>query len=222
MRMDNVMLAPHNANSSPAAWERVHWNTIRNLLDGLGHALIVDYAEIDQVNSMLNMAEHQRTVLITGAAGGIGRATVHLFCRTRLAGDRCGPRAVWSRSFPENGSVHPGRYLDRREPGRDLRPGAAFTDQPGCPGQQCRRPDRQAVLETTVEEWDAGDGIQPALGVPGRQSWPIPTQRLPAAGRSSMFLGACHCHLCQYCRLCRQQRRSAGADPRHGDRICPR
>ena len=34
--MDNVMLAPHNANSSPAAWERVHWNTIWNLLDGLG------------------------------------------------------------------------------------------------------------------------------------------------------------------------------------------
>jgi D-3-phosphoglycerate dehydrogenase len=36
MKMDNVMLAPHNANSSPAAWERVHWNTIRNLLEGLG------------------------------------------------------------------------------------------------------------------------------------------------------------------------------------------
>ena len=36
MKMDNVMLAPHNTNSSPAAWERVHWNTIRNLLDGLG------------------------------------------------------------------------------------------------------------------------------------------------------------------------------------------
>src|SRR5512139_2396952 len=36
MKMDNVMLAPHNANSSPAAWERVHRNTIRNLLDGLG------------------------------------------------------------------------------------------------------------------------------------------------------------------------------------------
>jgi D-3-phosphoglycerate dehydrogenase / 2-oxoglutarate reductase len=33
--MENVMLAPHNANSSPAAWERVHWNTIKNLLDGL-------------------------------------------------------------------------------------------------------------------------------------------------------------------------------------------
>ena len=35
-KMDNVMLAPHNANSSPAAWEHVHLNTIRNLLDGLG------------------------------------------------------------------------------------------------------------------------------------------------------------------------------------------
>ena len=36
MQMDNVLLAPHNANSSPAAWERVHRNTIRNLLEGLG------------------------------------------------------------------------------------------------------------------------------------------------------------------------------------------
>jgi len=36
LKMDNVLLAPHNANSSPAAWERVHWNTIRNLFEGLG------------------------------------------------------------------------------------------------------------------------------------------------------------------------------------------
>ncbi len=35
-KMDNVLLAPHNANSSPAAWARVHWNTIHNLLSGLG------------------------------------------------------------------------------------------------------------------------------------------------------------------------------------------
>jgi D-3-phosphoglycerate dehydrogenase / 2-oxoglutarate reductase len=34
--MNNVLLAPHNANSSPAAWERVHVNTIRNLFLGLG------------------------------------------------------------------------------------------------------------------------------------------------------------------------------------------
>lgn len=35
-KMQNVLLAPHNSNSSPAAWERVHLSTIHNLLDGLG------------------------------------------------------------------------------------------------------------------------------------------------------------------------------------------
>jgi D-3-phosphoglycerate dehydrogenase len=30
--MDNVMLAPHNANSSPQSWEAVHHNTIKNLI----------------------------------------------------------------------------------------------------------------------------------------------------------------------------------------------
>jgi len=43
MEMDNVLLAPHNSNSSPAAWERVHWNTIKNLLDGLG----IDSSELN-------------------------------------------------------------------------------------------------------------------------------------------------------------------------------
>jgi D-3-phosphoglycerate dehydrogenase len=36
LKMDNVMLAAHNANSSQAAWKRVHLNTIRNLFEGLG------------------------------------------------------------------------------------------------------------------------------------------------------------------------------------------
>ncbi len=35
-QMTNVLLAPHNSNSSPAAWERVHRNTIKNLIEGLG------------------------------------------------------------------------------------------------------------------------------------------------------------------------------------------
>ena len=35
LTMDNCLLAPHNANSSPEAWRRVHDNTIRNLLQGL-------------------------------------------------------------------------------------------------------------------------------------------------------------------------------------------
>lgn len=37
--LSQVLLAPHNANSSPQAWEKVHWNTIKNLLDGLS----IDY-----------------------------------------------------------------------------------------------------------------------------------------------------------------------------------
>jgi len=35
LSMENVLLAPHNSNSSPFFWERVHWNTIKNLLVGL-------------------------------------------------------------------------------------------------------------------------------------------------------------------------------------------
>jgi len=35
LTMEQVMLAPHNANSSPSAWERVHYITIFNLLSGL-------------------------------------------------------------------------------------------------------------------------------------------------------------------------------------------
>jgi D-3-phosphoglycerate dehydrogenase len=36
--MDHVLLSPHNANSSPWAWARVHRNTIDNLFRGLGLA----------------------------------------------------------------------------------------------------------------------------------------------------------------------------------------
>lgn len=35
LSMRNVLLSPHNTNSSPRFWERVHWNTIKNLLMGL-------------------------------------------------------------------------------------------------------------------------------------------------------------------------------------------
>ena len=34
-RMENVLLAPHNANSSPAAWTFVHENTVNNLIHEL-------------------------------------------------------------------------------------------------------------------------------------------------------------------------------------------
>ena len=34
-RMDNCLLAPHNSNSSPEAWQRVHQSTLENLFDVL-------------------------------------------------------------------------------------------------------------------------------------------------------------------------------------------
>jgi D-3-phosphoglycerate dehydrogenase len=49
LKIKNVLLAPHNSNSSPAAWERVHWNTIRNLLDGL-NILHNDLEEIQKTS----------------------------------------------------------------------------------------------------------------------------------------------------------------------------
>jgi D-3-phosphoglycerate dehydrogenase / 2-oxoglutarate reductase len=36
--LDNCLLAPHTANSSPRAWDRVHESTIQNLLEGLRKA----------------------------------------------------------------------------------------------------------------------------------------------------------------------------------------
>jgi D-3-phosphoglycerate dehydrogenase len=36
--LDSCLLAPHTANSSPGAWDRVHENTVRNLLEGLHKA----------------------------------------------------------------------------------------------------------------------------------------------------------------------------------------
>jgi D-3-phosphoglycerate dehydrogenase / 2-oxoglutarate reductase len=43
LEMEHVLLSPHNANSSPAAWERVHQNTLRNLMEGLGLTFDAEY-----------------------------------------------------------------------------------------------------------------------------------------------------------------------------------
>ena len=41
--MDNVLMGSHNSNNSPAAWERVHWNSIRMLLESLE----IPHADLD-------------------------------------------------------------------------------------------------------------------------------------------------------------------------------
>jgi D-3-phosphoglycerate dehydrogenase len=64
--MENVILAPHNANSSPAAWERVHWNTIRNLLDGLG----IPCDDLDDLQKLYSV-ENNRTKSDTKLLGEV-------------------------------------------------------------------------------------------------------------------------------------------------------
>lgn len=36
LKMENVLVAPHNSNSSKHAWERIHTSTVANLFKGLG------------------------------------------------------------------------------------------------------------------------------------------------------------------------------------------
>ena len=47
-KMDNVLLSPHNTNSSPFFWERIHWNSIRNLMIGLD----IPIGDIDSLKAM--------------------------------------------------------------------------------------------------------------------------------------------------------------------------
>jgi len=52
LTFDNVLLSAHNSNASPAAWERVHRNTIHNLLTDLG----IKHDDLDSI-----MAESLKT-----------------------------------------------------------------------------------------------------------------------------------------------------------------
>lgn len=47
--MENVLLSAHNSNSSPVAWEYVHYNTVKNLLDELG--LVQRLMSFEEFNS---------------------------------------------------------------------------------------------------------------------------------------------------------------------------
>jgi len=54
LKMENVMLAPHNSNSSPQAWDRVHKNTIRNLLIGLK----INDSDLDEIYELSKTEEN--------------------------------------------------------------------------------------------------------------------------------------------------------------------
>ena len=148
------MLAPHNSNSSPAAWERVHWNTIKNLLEGLGfeyQAAMTGGMDIDRRRS--------KTVLITGAAGGIGRASVTALRGKRLARHRRGSLPAVQLRRPElsRNRVFSSRPISPtpRQPEPFSRRRAAFTHRLDALVNNAAVQVAKPLVETTVEEWDA-------------------------------------------------------------------
>jgi glucose 1-dehydrogenase len=110
-------------------------------------------------NSITNQSQSAPTVLITGAAGGIGRATVKLFAESgwKVIGvDRAEFAGVdWGDPFPSNGlfirsDISIGENLESI-----FAQAHAFTGSLNAlinnAGVQIAKP----VLQTSVEEWDA-------------------------------------------------------------------
>ena len=94
-----------------------------------------------------------RTMLITGAAGGIGRATVQYFSERgwRVIGV---DRSEFGESFPENGRFI---HADISEPGeiqRIYEEAAAFSSTLEAVVNNAAVQVSKPLLETTPEEWD--------------------------------------------------------------------
>jgi glucose 1-dehydrogenase len=94
-----------------------------------------------------------RAILITGAAGGIGRATVHLFADKgwRVIGM---DRAPFGK-FPKGGLFVRGDITDPTGLGELFTQTRSYTDQLHALVNNAAVQIAKPILETTVEEWDA-------------------------------------------------------------------
>jgi len=94
-----------------------------------------------------------RTVLITGAAGGIGRATAHLFAEKgwRVIGVDRAPFG----EFPANGLFVRGDITDPAGLDELFAQTRSYTDQLHALVNNAAVQIAKPILETTVEEWDA-------------------------------------------------------------------
>ena len=95
-----------------------------------------------------------RTVLITGAAGGIGRATVGLFFEYgwRLIGV---DRAPFGESFPEKGLFIQADISNPEDLEAIFQQAKSFTDRLDALVNNAAIQIAKPVLETSVAEWDA-------------------------------------------------------------------
>ena len=94
-----------------------------------------------------------RTVLVTGAVGGIGRATVALFAEKgwRVVGV---DRASFGNDFPEGGLFIQADNADPLEIQRVYTETSAFTDRLDALVNNAAWQVAKPLVETSVEEWD--------------------------------------------------------------------
>lgn len=100
------------------------------------------------------MAERQRYMLITGAAGGIGRAAVKLFTDNgwRVIGVDRNP---FGDGFPQNGLFFQADISNPKEIEFIYDQARAFTSTLDAVVNNAALQIAKPILETTVEEWDA-------------------------------------------------------------------
>ena len=160
-----------------------------------------------------------KTVLITGAAGGIGRATVHLFTKNgwRVIGV---DRLPFGKGFPTNGLFIQAEISRPESMESIFLQIKSFTPTLDALVNNAAVQVAKPLIETRVEEWDMvmANNLRPAFLL-AKLAHPL----FKAAGGGAI-VNVSSVHAVQtsdeYCCLCRQQGRAAGIDTRHGDRVC--
>ncbi len=161
----------------------------------------------------------RQVVLITGAAGGVGRATVKLFAEKgwRVIGV---DRQPFGEGFPTDGLFIQADISLPDNIDMIYQQANGFTHTLDAVVNNAAYQVIKPLVETSVEEWDlviASNLRSVFLGA--KLAHPL-LKAGERRGYRQRFIGACSGNLEKHFGLCGQQGRVAGSDPRHGNRIC--